>query len=236
MGTFVLVHGSFGGGWCWRLVALRLRKLGHEVYTPTLTGLGERVHLLRCGVDLDTHIEDITNLLFYEDLSNVTLVGHSYAGMVITGVASKIPERIAKLVYLDAYVPLNGQREVDLWPPPTPREPYFVRPSGPNEMRPPPPPSAFGITDPKMAEWMAARLQPQPMSTYLQAPPASTPESRALPRAYILCTSSSVPHVMAPFAARARSEGWQVREIAADHEVELTHPQELTNILNELVV
>ncbi|MDQ1280831.1 MAG: hypothetical protein QG670_2094 [Thermoproteota archaeon] len=236
MATFVLVHGSFGGGWCWRLVAPLLRNLGHDVQTPTLTGLGERTHLLRCGVDLNTHIEDVANLLFYEDLSKVVLVGHSYAGMVITGVAAKMPERIAKLIYLDAYVPIDGQSEVDLWPPPTSSDRFFVRPSGPNEMRPPPPPSAFGITDPKMAEWMTVRLQPQPMSTYLQAPPASSPESRAIPRAYILCTASSNPHVMAPFATRARSEGWQVREIAADHEVELTHPQELTNVLIELAV
>ena len=212
--------------------------MGHDVHTPTLTGLGERTHLLRCGVDLNTHIEDVTNLLFYEDLSRVTLVGHSYAGMVITGVAAKMPERIAKLIYLDAYVPLDGQSEVDLWPPPTRTSAglIFVRPFGSNEMRPPPPPSAFGITDSKMAEWVAARLRPQPMSTYLQAPPASTPESRAIPRAYIRCTASSILNVMAPFAARARSEGWQVREIAADHEVELTHPQELTNILVELAV
>ena len=196
--------------------------------------MGDRVHLLRCGVDLNTHIEDVANMLFYEDLSCVTLVGHSYAGMVITGVAAKIPERIGKLIYLDAYVPLDGQSEVDLWPPPTSEDQIFKRPSGPNEVRLPPPPSAFGVTDSKMIEWMTPRLVPQPMSTYLQAPPASTPESRAIPRAYIVCTASSIPRVMAPFAARARSEGWQVREIAADHEVELTHPQELADILSDL--
>lgn len=235
MATFVLVHGSFGGGWCWRFVTPKLRYLGHEVYTPTLTGLGERAHLLKCGVDLNTHIEDVTKLLFYEDLSKIVLVGHSYAGMVITGVAAKMPERISKLIYLDAYVPLDGQNEVDLWPPPTP-EGLFVRPSGPNEMRFPPPPSAFGVTDSKLSEWVAARLVPQPMSTYLQASPNSTPESKAIPRAYIVCTASSMLKVMAPFAARARSEGWQVRELASDHEVELLNPKELANILNELCV
>jgi len=234
MATFVLVHGSFGGGWYWRLVAPQLRSLGHDVYTPTLTGLGERAHLLRCGVDLSTHIEDITNLLFYEDLSRIILVGHSYAGMVITGVAAKTPERIAKLIYFDAYVPSDGQSEVDLWPPPTSAGVSFVRPSRSDEVRPPPPPSAFGIHDPKMAQWVAARLKPQPMSTYLQAPPASTPASRAIPRAYILCTGSSILQVMAPFAAKARSEGWEVREIASDHDAMLTHPQESTKILDEL--
>ena len=234
MATFVLVHGSFGGGWCWRFVAPMLRKLGHEVYTPTLTGLGERSHLLRCGVDLNTHIEDVTNLLFYEDLSGITLVGHSYAGMVITGVAAKMPERIAKLIYFDAYVPSDGQTEVDLWPPQSSAGVSFKRPSRSDEVRPPPPPSVFGIDDPKLADWIAVRLKPQPMSTYMQAPPASTPASRAIPRAYIVCTASSILQVMAPFAARARSEEWQVRELASDHDAMLTHPQESTKILVEL--
>lgn len=234
MAAFVLVHGSFHGGWCWRLVAPLLRNLRHDVYAPTLTGLGERVHLLRCGVDLNTHIEDVTNLLFYEDLSRVTLVGHSYAGMVITGVAAKMPGRIARLVYLDAYVPSDGQSEVDLWPPPTSAGLSFVRPSRSDEMRPPPSPSVFGVNDPKMSDWVAGRLQPQPMSTYMQAPPAGTPASRAIPRAYILCTNASLLHVMAPFAARARSDGWDVRELASGHDAMLTHPKELTEILVEL--
>lgn len=234
MATFVLVHGSFHGGWCWRFVAPLLRNLGHDVYTPTLTGLGDRSHLLHYGVDLNTHIEDVTNLLFYEDLSKVALVGHSYAGMVITGVAAKMPERIAKLIYLDAYVPLDGQSEVDLWPSPTFGGLSFVRPSDNNEMRPPPSPSVFGIDDVKMADWVAMRLKPQPMSTYIQIPPASTPASRAIPRAYILCTNASLLQIMAPFAARAKLEGWKVRELASGHDAMLIHPQELTNILSEL--
>ena len=105
-----------------------LRNLGHDVYIPTLTGLGVSSHLLRCGVDLNTHVEDVTNLLFFEDLSRVALVGHSYAGMVVTGVAARMPERIAKLIYFDAYVPSDGQSEVDLWPPPA---------SGGSELRAP---------------------------------------------------------------------------------------------------
>src|SRR3972149_5119926 len=116
MATFVLVHGSFGGGWVWQKVTPLLRAGGHEVYTPRLTGVGDRSHLLNCGVDLTTHITDVASLLFYEDLSDVVLVGHSYAGMVITGVAAKVPERLKLLVYLDAYVPDAGQSEVDLWP------------------------------------------------------------------------------------------------------------------------
>src|SRR5688572_718991 len=108
MATFILVHGSWHGGWCWRLVTPLLRAAGHDVYTPTLTGLGERAHLVNSGVTLETHIEDVVNLLFYEDLSDVALVGHSYAGVVVSGVAARVPERLACVLYLDAYLPPEG--------------------------------------------------------------------------------------------------------------------------------
>src|SRR5947208_6414024 len=116
MATFVLVHGTGHGGWCWQKMVPLVRTAEHEVYTPTLSGVSDRSHLLDCGVDLTTHITDVASLLFYEDLSDVILVGHSYAGMVITGVAAKAPERLKQLVYLDAYLPDDGQSELDLWP------------------------------------------------------------------------------------------------------------------------
>src|SRR5437870_12805121 len=117
MVTFVLVHGTGHGGWCWRLVAPLLRIAGHDVFTPTLTGVGANSHLSHQleRISLATHIEDVSNTLFYEDLSEVVLVGHSYAGMVVSGVAVKEPRRLAQLVYLDAYLPLEGESEIDLW-------------------------------------------------------------------------------------------------------------------------
>src|SRR5687768_18076653 len=117
MATFVLVHGAFVGGWCWRWVAPYLRGAGHDVYCPTLTGSGERVHLASPRVDLATHVEDVVNVLHYEDLRGVVLVGHSYGGMVITGAAERVSERLARLVYLDAFVPQDGQALADLLPP-----------------------------------------------------------------------------------------------------------------------
>ena len=114
--TFVLVHGSWHGGWCWRRVADRLEKRGHKVYTPTLTGLGERVHLLTPAVDLDTHITDVTNLIKFEDLKDVVLVGHSYAGCIISGVAEQVLPSIASIVFIDAFLPVNGERMLDLTP------------------------------------------------------------------------------------------------------------------------
>ena len=109
MATYVLVHGAWHGGWCWNRVAPLLRDKGHDVYTPTLTGLGERVHLATPEVDLSTHVTDVVNVIEFEDLRNVVLMGHSYGGQVITGVAGAIPERIGQLVYLDASLPNDGE-------------------------------------------------------------------------------------------------------------------------------
>ena len=117
MATYVLVHGAWSGGYTWQGIAKSLRRAGHEVYTPTLTGLGERSHLLREGIDLDTHIMDVRNLIRFEDFGDIVLVGHSYAGMVVTGVADAMPEKIATLVYLDAFVPENGQSLADFQSP-----------------------------------------------------------------------------------------------------------------------
>src|ERR671918_38912 len=114
MTTFVLVHGSCHGGWCWKKVTPLLRKYGHDVYFPTLTGLGERDHFLSKDIDLYTHIRDITQVLEYEDLNEVILVGHSYGGLVIGGVAEAVSERIKRLVYLDAYIPQDNKSAFDI--------------------------------------------------------------------------------------------------------------------------
>lgn len=116
MSTFVLVHGSYDGSWVWQRVTPLLRAAGHTVFAPGLTGLADRAHLLHCDVNLTTHITDVASLLFYEDLTDVVLVGNSYGGMVIAGVAATTPERLRTLVYLDAYPPDDGQCELDLWP------------------------------------------------------------------------------------------------------------------------
>jgi len=117
LATIVLVHGKTSGGWAWKPIVSKLREKGHEVYTPTLTGLGERVYLLTREIGLDTQITDIVNVLVFEDLHDVILVGHSLAGMIITGVADQVPERISRLIYLDAVLPENGENSIDLLEP-----------------------------------------------------------------------------------------------------------------------
>src|SRR5512140_1364290 len=189
MSTFVLVHGSNGGGWVWQKLAPLLRAAGHEVYAPTLTGLSDRSHLLGCGVDLTTHVTDVVNLLVYEDLRDVILVGNSYAGMVITGVAARAPERLKLLVYLDAYVPETGQSEVDLWPPDR-RAIAEAAEAGDKGLAQPPSPALFGVTDPHLVDWINARVTPQPVSTYMEPVPPGNAKSEALPRAFIRCTGN----------------------------------------------
>jgi pimeloyl-ACP methyl ester carboxylesterase len=232
MATFVLVHGTGHGGWCWQKVAPLLRARGSDVYTPTLTGVGDRSHLLVCGVDLATHITDVASLLFYEDISDVVLVGHSYAGMVITGVAANVPERLKVLVYLDAYVPDDGQSELDLWPEDM-RAAIQADAESSRGLRPPPSAAFLGITDPEMAEWVTARVTPHPMSTYTQPVPPGNAKSAALPRVFIHCTAGPTTPLFATFAAKARTSGWAVREIPSGHNAMLTAPHEVAELLIE---
>jgi pimeloyl-ACP methyl ester carboxylesterase len=235
--TFVLVHGTGHGGWCWRFLTPILQAAGSDVYTPTLTGLGASSHLLsEIGrLSLDTHVKDITNLLFYEDLSDVILVGHSYGGMVITGVAAKEPQRLAHLVYLDAYLPMEGENEIALWPP-AQKEKYEADVASGMISRAPLPSSMLGIADPKMSEWVQERLTAHPYSTYEDAPP--TPDdpakSASMPSTYIHCTVGPLSSWMQPFAARARKLKWPVYTMESGHEAMITNPNELAEILLQI--
>ena len=232
MTSFVLVHGTGHGGWCWQFLAPLIRAAGYDVYTPTLTALGSSSHLLHelTRISLDTHVKDITNLLFYEDLSEVVLVGHSYGGMVVTGVAAMEPHRLAHLVYFDAYLPLEGENEIALWPDDQKKKYNDDLASG-NRCRPPIASSMLGITDPKMSKWVQERLTPHPYSTYEDPPAFSTPESASIPRTYIHCTLGPLSTWMEPFAVRARKLEWNVHTMAWNHDVMITHPNELAELL-----
>lgn len=233
MAIFVLVHGTGHGGWCWQKVARKLRSAGSRVYAQTLTGVGDRSHLLECGVDLSTHITDVANLLFYEDLSDVILVGHSYSGMVITGVAAEMPWRLEQLIYLDAYVPEEGECEADLWPQEMKDEIKFNSAVS-GGLRPPPSTEMMGINDPDLAEWVQKRITQHPMETYTQPVPKGNEQSKAIPRAFISCTAGPLASLFCRFADKARNEGWQVRDIETGHDAMLTAPDEVANHLLEL--
>jgi pimeloyl-ACP methyl ester carboxylesterase len=243
MANFVLVHGTSHGAWCWRLLSPLLRSAGHDVYTPTLTGLGESSHLVSKidRITLATHVDDVTNLLFYEDLSDVVLVGHSYAGMVITGVAAKEPRRLSRVVYYDAYVPFEGENEISLWPPEEQARVQAEIRKG-NRFRPLPPdgtPAGFakflGITDPDMVDWAQRRFTPHPISTYEDPPPKGSQESASIPRAFIHCTVGPFAPWFGVFAERARKQGWEMHDLSAGHDAMLTNPKGLADILMRIV-
>lgn len=246
MSTFVLIAGGWHGGWCWRKVTPFLRAAGHEVHAPTLTGLGERIHLASPAVDLTTHVQDVVNVLEYEDLREVVLVGHSYGGMVITGVADRAAERLAHLVYLDAFVPADGQSAVDLI---GPEARQFVearvRAEGDGWRLPSIAPmpwevvvrEVWGIADEADARWMVARLCPQPFKTFTEPVRATNPAAAALARTFIRCTGDPPDPTFARVAEEASrpNSGWRYREVATAHDAMITKPREVAHLLRDVV-
>jgi pimeloyl-ACP methyl ester carboxylesterase len=236
MATFVIVHGAWSGGYAWRWVRPLLVAAGHEVFTPTLTGLGERSHLATPDTDLDTHVTDVAAVLHAEDLSDVVLVGHSYGGLVITGVAGRAPGRIGRLVYLDADVPLAGECELDFVSP-AERAAYeeTARTSGDGwRVRPPfPDPLPPGL--PPEVVWGVARMAPMPLRTMTSParPPAPPPD---LPRTYVFCTEGKDGEPPLRNLDRIRADpSWHYVELAANHIAHVTAPEKLTAALLDLV-
>jgi pimeloyl-ACP methyl ester carboxylesterase len=232
MTTFVLVHGAWHGGWCWRHVAARLRAAGHEVHAPTLTGLGERAHLLSPEVGLDTHVRDVLGLLEYEDLRHAVLVGHSYGGIVITAVAERAAARLSHLLYLDAFVPEDGQAQADLvGPAVVARYREAAQRDGGGYAVPPLPLDAFGLLAPEDRTWAASRVGPHPLRTQLEPVRLGDPAAAALPRTYVYCNApASGPFEQ--FAARFRTHpAWRYHELATRHDAMITAPGPLTELL-----
>lgn len=219
--TFVLVHGAWHGGWCWKKLTPLLQAAGHQVVAPTMTGLGERSHLLTADVDLQTHINDIAAVLECDDLENVVLVGHSYGGIVIAGVAARTAVRLARVVYVDAFLPDDGKSLKDYAPvPPTRADGWRVPPPGP--------PRSFGVTDARDVAWMEHRLGDQPVKTFTQ-PVLRTASISASNHTFIQCTK-------APFFAdaseRAKQRGFHHYELmSGGHDAMITEPAALSRIL-----
>ncbi|MBO0727944.1 MAG: alpha/beta hydrolase [Acidimicrobiaceae bacterium] len=238
MATYVLVHGGAHGGWCYQKVARLLRAAGHDVYTPTLTGLGERSHLLSSDVDLSLHIDDIANVLFHEDLTDVVLVGHSYGGMVITGVADRANDRVGRLVYLDAANPRNGQALTDVdGGGIAATRPFGKVVDGVELVLLPETGQFYGVEDPAQRDWMRARLTGHPWKCFEQ--PLSLEHEDALwaiPQYHIVCTSTvrgrtrRDPELM----KRARAEG-RLWEIDTGHDLMITEPQVVADTLEKVL-
>jgi pimeloyl-ACP methyl ester carboxylesterase len=230
MATFVLVHGAWHGGWCWVKVTRLLTDAAHTVYTPTLTGLGERAHLARGDIDLALHVEDVAAMLDAEELRNVMLVGHSYAGMVITAVAARVPQRIARLVYLDAFVPEAGKAVFDYVDPKAADGIRQSAASDPDGWRVPPfPPERFGVTSARDTEWLKRHLVPQPLRTFEQGVSAVPPAK--VPRTYIYCAKPAMGP-FGQFADRFRDDQrWKFHEVKAGHDAMVTAPADIAKLL-----
>jgi len=229
--TFVLVHGAWHGSWCWRRVARLLARNGHYVVAPTLTGVCERSHLLTPDIDLDTHILDIVNEMKWQGLDNVVLVGHSYGGMVISGVAEKMEKSISSFVMLDAFMPEDGQAVVDLLSPPV-RD--ALLPAGHADPTTLPSRSAaiFHVNERDRA-WVDAQCTPQPAKTFFQPLTLTGARERIAKKAYIRATT--YPSQSFDFGlATARARGWRTYEVACGHDVMLDMPERLAEILEEV--
>jgi len=229
--AYVLVHGAWHGGWCWKRVRGILEAAGHRVYTPTQTGLGERSHLLGPGITLDTFVRDVCNVLVWEDLRDVILVGHSFGGASITGAADRERNRIAQLVYLDALVLQNGQSPFSVVGEEiaASRRDQAVKASG-GVWMPPPDPSAFGVVDPEDAAWLRAHCTPHPVSTYEDRLVLDGPVGAGLPVTYIAVTPHYPPGQASRVYARAQPD-WTYLEIEAGHDAMVTSPGLLAEAL-----
>jgi pimeloyl-ACP methyl ester carboxylesterase len=230
--TFVLVHGAWHGGWCWQRVAGRLRGAGHAVFTPTLTGLGERSHLLRAGIDLTTHITDVVNVMKWEGLTDVVLCGHSYGGMVISGVAEQVHTAIRSIVFLDAFVPNNGESAQDLTSAAVVEIARAAMQRGEITM-PPRPAAAFGVNAADRA-WVDRLCVGQPIGTFTQKLALTGARDRIARKSYIRAASYANPGFDRALAAARSDPSWRTYEVACGHDVMVDAPDRLTEILLEV--
>jgi len=230
MAVFVLVHGAWHGSWCWKRVRKTLQARGYEVFTPTLTGVGERSHLLSPQVDLETHVADVTNLIRWEELTDVVLCGHSYGGCVVSGAADRVPERIGALVYLDAFVLEDGQSLHDSLPPEMRNAQLEgVRKLGDGWKVPPIPAEVFEVNSADR-EWVNRQCTVQPLATFQQPLRLTGGIDRIQNVTYVLATGySQTP--FPPFYEKAKARGWKTVTIASGHDVMVDRPQELTQEL-----
>ncbi len=238
MADFLLVHGAWHGAWCWRAVIPALVCAGHRVHAVTLTGLGERAHLLRADIDLQTHVTDVIQAIEAEELQQVVLVGHSYAGMLITAVADRMPQRLSRLVYLDAVVPNPGESRSGTHSPATRKARLDAARASPLFAFPPPDPVVFGL-DGEAHAWVVRRQTPHPAGTYEAPLDFNVQRVARVPRLFVSCTAPALatidairPRVTsAAFWDGAWLPGAQVVDMKTGHDPMISAPDALIGIL-----
>jgi pimeloyl-ACP methyl ester carboxylesterase len=226
---FVLVHGAWHGGWCWRRVADRLERVGHKVYAPTLTGLADRSHLLDSRVNLDTHIADVANLIKWEGLTEVVLCGHSYAGFVVSGVAEQIGTAVAAVVLVDAYLPRDGQSLFDIATPAS-RASLEVAIKRGDVARQAPTAASFNV-NPRDQSWVDSKMTPHPVASSTQKVTLTGALERVQRKAYVRATANPNPTFDRFLAEVRRQGGWRTFEGPCGHDVMVDRPDELVDVL-----
>ena len=239
MAKLVLIHGAWMGAWCWKRVLPHLREAGHEVFTPTLTGLGELCHLLDPRIELNTHVDDIVNFLQYQDLDEVVLVVHSYAGMP-AGIAShRIPERLAHIIFLDAFIPVNGKSLFDLQSPRF-REAFreLADTDGDGWKVPPlaPDGETLGVTDKDDVEWLRSKMTAHPIKTLEDPAQIDNPDKAGIPRTYIFCTENPPDGTFPAIAGRIKTDtSWSYLEVTSPHAAMITAPRALAETILQAI-
>ena len=230
--TFVLVHGTWHGGWCWRRVVDALERKGHKVYAQTLTGVGDRSHLLTKDVNLTTHVNDVVNLVKWEDLKDIVLVGHSSAGFVITGVAELIGPSVASIVYLDAFVPQVGDNLISLANP-GPKKALEDAVARGDLVAKPVPAAAFKVNEKDQA-WVNAKCTPHPLAAVVEKVTAADAREKIARKTYIRATGWDSPVFDQTLAKMKTAQGWKTYEVVSGHDVMVDMPDRLVDILIEV--
>jgi pimeloyl-ACP methyl ester carboxylesterase len=227
--TFVLVHGAWHGGWCWRRVADQLRGGGHTVFAPTLTGLGERAHLLRPDIDIGTHIADVINVIKWERLSDVVLCGHSYGGFIISGVAEQMAAATRSIVFLDAFLPHDGDTIQDLTGPAV-QDGIRAAVQRGDLAVPPRSAEAFGVNEADR-HWVDSLCVPQPIGTFTSAITLTGARERIARKTYIRAKSYSNPAFDRAFATVQSDPSWRCYDVPCGHDVMIDMPERLSELL-----
>lgn len=236
--TFLFVHGACHGGWCWKELVPLLQPQINKIYTPTLTGCGERIHLLTRDITLQTHIDDIVNVIRYEDLNNVILIGHSYAGLIIPAVYEAVSDRINQLVFLDSYIPASGKTGFDILEPQYQEQWQYVAqtqgqgwlmPANENSL------DVWGVSNQAIRDFLLPKITDFSIN-FLKTPIFLTELFEQANKTYIRCTRPNyVNELMSPFYLQAQRNQWPIYEIDSDHEPQLTAPKQLAEILLKIV-
>jgi alpha-beta hydrolase superfamily lysophospholipase len=230
--TFVLVHGTSHGGWVWRRVADMLQVRGHKVYTPTLTGLADRSHLMSAAINLDTHIADVVNLIKWEGLEDVCLLGHSSGGVIVSGAIEHVLPQVSSIVFLDAFMPENGQKGLD-WNSPHARLAIEAAVKAGEVSRPPVKSALYNANEQDRA-WLDAKATPQPIGTALQPMTLTGARDRVARKTYIRATGYPHPIFDRNYARAKADPSWRTYEVPCGHVVQTDMPERLVEILEEV--